>query len=62
MSRTAQTLLELRRLAQAGGGALTEHLLHEVAAQLIEFGADDAAHNGDSHVGKHAVPEQVALA
>jgi hypothetical protein len=35
MSRTAQNLIELLRLAHGDAGALTQHLLRELAAQLI---------------------------
>ncbi|MDA0561694.1 MULTISPECIES: hypothetical protein [pseudomallei group] len=35
MSQPAKNLLELLRLAQGGAGALTEHLLREVARDLI---------------------------
>ena len=38
MSVLAQVLTELQRLAQGGAGALTDHLLHEVAAKLISLG------------------------
>jgi hypothetical protein len=38
MSVLAKDLLELRRLAQGGAGALTEHLLKEVARNLIAPG------------------------
>jgi hypothetical protein len=38
MSLLASDLLELRRLAEGGAGALTETLLHEVAAALIAAG------------------------
>lgn len=41
MSRIAQDLLELKRLTQGGAGALTQHLLREVAANLIAFGVAD---------------------
>lgn len=39
MSTLAQTLIELHRLAMGGCGALTDHLLHVVASQLIAEGA-----------------------
>lgn len=38
MSQLAENLFELRRLQARGGGALTEHLLREVAADLISEG------------------------
>jgi hypothetical protein len=38
MSRAAQDLIELQRLAQGGAGALTQHLLREVAKTLIAPG------------------------
>ena len=41
MSVLAKDLLELRRLAQGGAGALTEHLLKEVAVNLISPGVAD---------------------
>lgn len=41
MSTLAGDLLELRRLAEGGAGALTELLLHEVAAALIAEGVRD---------------------
>jgi hypothetical protein len=42
MSVLAKDLLELRRLAQGGAGALTEHLLKEVALNLIAAGVASA--------------------
>lgn len=39
MSRLALTLIELHRLAMGGCGALTDHLLHAVAGELIAEGA-----------------------
>lgn len=41
MSMLAQDLLELKRLAEGGAGALTEHLLREVALNLIAPGVRD---------------------
>jgi hypothetical protein len=41
MSVLAEDLLELKRLAQGGCGALTEKLLHEVAARIIASGLRD---------------------
>ncbi|WP_088511466.1 hypothetical protein [Burkholderia ubonensis] len=41
MSRAAQDLIELQRLAQSGAGALTEHLLRELAKSLIAEGVPD---------------------
>jgi hypothetical protein len=38
MSRIARDLLELKRLTEGGAGALTQHLLREVAARLIAPG------------------------
>ena len=38
MSRAAQDLIALQRLAQGGAGALTQHLLREVAMNLIAPG------------------------
>lgn len=38
MSQLAQNLFELQRLKGKGGGALTDHLLREVAADLISEG------------------------
>jgi hypothetical protein len=38
MSDLAQDLIELKRLAEGGMGALTETLLHEVAARIIASG------------------------
>lgn len=38
MSRTAQDLIELLRLAEGGAGALTQHLLRELARNLIASG------------------------
>ncbi|ABA53156.1 putative bacteriophage protein [Burkholderia pseudomallei 1710b] len=41
MSLAAQDLIELLRLAQGGAGALTLHLLREIAGNLIAFGVAD---------------------
>jgi hypothetical protein len=41
MSDWAKDLLELKRLAAGGMGALTEKLLHEVAARIIASGLRD---------------------
>jgi hypothetical protein len=38
MSVLAQDLFELQRLVRVGGGALTKHLLQEVAMRLIAAG------------------------
>lgn len=38
MSHIAKDLLELKRLTEGGAGALTQHLLREIAANLIAFG------------------------
>ena len=42
MSYAAQDLIELQRLAQGGAGALTQHLLREVAKSIIATGIADA--------------------
>jgi hypothetical protein len=42
MSHAAQDLIELQRLAQGGAGALTQHLLREVAKSIIATGIADA--------------------
>lgn len=41
MSTLAKDLVELVRLAQGGAGALIEHLLREVASNLIAQGVAD---------------------
>lgn len=41
MSRAAGDLIELKRLAEGGAGALTEHLLREIARSLIAAGVAD---------------------
>jgi hypothetical protein len=41
MSDWAKDLIELKRLAAGGMGALTEKLLHEVAARIIASGMQD---------------------
>lgn len=41
MSLIAQDLLELKRLTEGGAGALTEHLLLELARNLIAAGVAD---------------------
>ncbi|MEX3955703.1 hypothetical protein B0G57_10662 [Trinickia symbiotica] len=41
MSRIAKDLIELKRLSEGGAGALTQHLLREIAASLIAFGVAD---------------------
>ncbi|WP_207001905.1 hypothetical protein [Trinickia mobilis] len=41
MSLIAQDLIELQRLALGGAGALTLHLLRELAANLIAAGVAD---------------------
>lgn len=38
MSQLAVDLFELQRIRRCGGGALTDHLLREVAADLISEG------------------------
>lgn len=42
MSVLAKDLIELLRLARGGAGALTEHLLREVAGNLIAPGVASA--------------------
>lgn len=42
MSKLAKDLFELKRLADGGAGALTEHLLREVALGLIAEGVSGA--------------------
>ncbi|WP_250538774.1 MULTISPECIES: hypothetical protein [unclassified Caballeronia] len=46
MSQAAQDLLELRRLAEGGAGALTEHLLRETALNIIAPGVRDQREGG----------------
>lgn len=46
MSLLAQDLIELKRLAQDGAGALTETLLREVAANIIAPGVKDQRDGG----------------
>jgi hypothetical protein len=46
MSRIAQDLIELKRLTEGGAGALTQHLLREIAAKLIAFGVADQRRGG----------------
>ncbi|WP_454862499.1 hypothetical protein [Paraburkholderia fungorum] len=46
MSMLAEDLIELRRLAAGGAGALTEHLLREVACNLIAPGVADQRSGG----------------
>lgn len=46
MSELAKDLLELKRLSDGGAGALTDHLLHEVAANLIAEGVRDEREGG----------------
>jgi hypothetical protein len=41
MSDTAADLLELKRLADGGAGALTERLLREYATRIIAPGVKD---------------------
>jgi hypothetical protein len=41
MSVLAKDIFELKRLADGGAGALTEHLLREVANDLISEGVAD---------------------
>jgi hypothetical protein len=38
MSVLAQDMIELRRLSVGGAGALTEHLMHAVAEDIINEG------------------------
>jgi hypothetical protein len=42
MSYSAQNMIELQRLAQGGAGALTQHLLREMATCIITAGVADA--------------------
>jgi hypothetical protein len=42
MSTEAVSLFELQRLQRLGGGALTDHLLKAVAADLIAEGCDES--------------------
>lgn len=46
MSQAAHDLIELQRLAQGGAGALTEHLLREVAQNIISQGVENARSGG----------------
>lgn len=46
VSTLAKDLIELIRLAQGGAGALTEHLLREVALNIIAPGVADARLGG----------------
>jgi len=46
MSNPEQNLIELQRLAQGGAGALTQHLLHEVAKSLLAPIVADTKPNG----------------
>lgn len=41
MSQPAEDLIELKRLAEGGAGALTEKLLREYAARIIGSGLRD---------------------
>lgn len=41
MSTLAEDLFELKRLADGGAGALVDHLLKEVALNLIAEGVSD---------------------
>ncbi|GLU31765.1 hypothetical protein WKR88_21260 [Trinickia caryophylli] len=41
MSRIAKDIIELKRLSEGGAGALTQHLLRELAASLIALGVAD---------------------
>ena len=41
MSRFAQDRIELKRLCLGGSGALTQHLLREIACNLIAAGVAD---------------------
>lgn len=58
MSRAAQALFELQRLALGGAGALTDHLLHELAAELL---APTSTHTGENR-GDTETHRQVAHA
>ena len=44
MSAEAASLFELQRLVRCGGGALSQHLLKEIAADIISEGVRDEAH------------------
>lgn len=46
MSWLASDLLELRRLAQGGSGALIQHLLREYAINIIAPGVADVRAGG----------------
>jgi hypothetical protein len=46
MSRIAKDLIELKRLSEGGAGALTQHLLREIAASLIASGIADQRSGG----------------
>ena len=46
MSELAKDLFELIRLSQGGAGTLTDHLLHEVASNLIAEGVRDEREGG----------------
>jgi hypothetical protein len=41
MSELAKDLIELKRLSESGTGALIEHLLKEIALNLISDGVRD---------------------
>ena len=43
MSYSAQNFIELQRLAQGGAGALTQHLLREMATNIIAPGVASAS-------------------
>lgn len=55
MSLAAQDLIELLRLAQGGAGALTQHLLREIAGNLIAFGVADSR----TTIGSRPVPDRL---
>ena len=46
MSLLAEDLIELKRLAEGGAGALTETLLREVASNIIAPGVADQRDGG----------------
>jgi hypothetical protein len=46
MSTLAKDLIELVRLSQGGAGALTQHLLREIAINIIAPGVRDQREGG----------------
>ncbi|MGA7780169.1 MAG: hypothetical protein WCA85_20995 [Paraburkholderia sp.] len=51
MSHSAEHLIELMRLARGGGGALTQHLLREVAMSILSPGPDGEGGHGANATG-----------